>query len=49
MNSHEILKKLQNINWKYKNYTKDNIMEVLNYYVKLQVVYIDTEDKVIFL
>ena len=49
MNSHEILKKLQNINWKYKNYTKDNIMEVLNYYVKLQVVYIDTQDKVIFL
>jgi len=35
MNSHEILKKLQNINWKYKQFTKDNIMEVLNYYVKL--------------
>lgn len=32
-----------------RGFTKDNILETLNHYKKLQVVYIDPENNVVFL
>ena len=52
MNLNTIMKKLQSMNpvrYNQKDFKKDNIMEVLNYYKKLQVVFMDQEENVVFL
>jgi hypothetical protein len=52
MNLNEILRKLQKVNharYNQKDFKKDNILEVFNYYKKLQVVFMDQEENVVFL
>lgn len=52
MNQNEIYNRLQKLNTtRYNNrgFSKDNFLDTLNHYKKLQVVYIDTESNVIFL
>jgi len=52
MNLNEIMKKLQKVNharYNQKDFKKDNILEVFNYYKKLQVVFMDQEENVVFL
>ena len=52
MNVAEIHKKLQRANagrYNQRNFTKDNVTEALQYYVKLCVTYIDPEDNVVIL
>ena len=53
MNINEILKRLQKLNPnRYDNkvgFTKDNLIETVNHYKKLSVVYVDNEGNVIFL
>ena len=52
MNLNEILKKLQRSNpvrYGQRDFTKDNILEVFNYYKKLQVVFMDQEENIVFL
>jgi|SaaInl0LU_22_DNA_1037365.scaffolds.fasta_scaffold55351_1 hypothetical protein len=52
MNLNEILNKLQKLNpsrYGSSVFKKDNILEVFNYYKKLQVVFMDQEENVVFL
>jgi hypothetical protein len=51
MNVDEIMKRLQKIDpVRYqRNFQKDNLLDVLNYYKKLSVIYVDNDDNVIFL
>ena len=53
MNVVDIFKKLQKKHpdrYHNKDFKKDNLMDVLNYYTKkLQVVYVDSEENVVFL
>lgn len=52
MNLNEILNKLQKLNpsrYGQTVFKKDNILEVFNYYKKLQVVFMDQEENVVFL
>lgn len=52
MNQYEIIKQLQKQNpTRYNNhgFSKENVLDALNHYKKLQVVYIDTENNVLFL
>lgn len=52
LNQIEIISQLQKMHpQRYSNrgLTKDNILETLNHYKKLQVVYIDPENNVVFL
>lgn len=52
MNLTTILDKLRKLNhsrYGTKEFTRDNIQEVLMYYKKLQVVFMDQEENVVFL
>jgi hypothetical protein len=52
MNLNEILRKLQKSNparYNTKDFKKDNILEVLTHYKKLQVVFMDSEENLVFL
>jgi len=51
MHIDEIMRKLQRTDpGKYSNtFTKDNLLDVLNYYKKLSVIYVDNESNVLFL
>jgi hypothetical protein len=52
MNVNEILKKLARANparYNQKDFKRDNILEVFNYYKKLQVVFMDQEENIVFL
>jgi len=53
MHVDDIMKRLQRTDpAKYSNsksFTKDNLLDVLNYYKKLSVIYVDNDDNVLFL
>lgn len=49
MNVSEIIKRVQKTVHSQLKLKKDELMEVLDYYKKLQVVYVDPEENVIFL
>ena len=49
MNVGEIIRKIQKSHLSAVRVEKDELMEVLNYYKKLQVVFLDSEENVIFL
>ena len=51
MHVDDIMRRLQRVNPAAysRNYTKDNLLDVLNYYKKLSVIYVDNDDNVIFL
>jgi len=51
MHIEDIMKRLQRTDpTKYsKQFTKDNLLDVLNYYKKLSVIYVDNDENVLFL
>ena len=51
MHIDDIMKRLQRTDpAKYsKQFNKDNLLDVLNYYKKLSVIYVDNDDNVLFL
>lgn len=51
MHVDDIMRRLQRTNpAKYsKSFNKDNLLDVLNYYKKLSVIYVDNDDNVLFL
>ena len=51
MSQNEIIKQLiKAIPQRYgKQFTKDNILDTLSHYKKLQVLYVDTDENVVFL
>jgi DNA replication licensing factor MCM7 len=52
MHVDEIMKRLQRTDpakYSSKSFNKDNLLDVLNYYKKLSVIYVDNDDNVLFL
>jgi len=49
MNVNEILKKIKSTHLASLKLEKPDLMEALNYYKKLQIIYVDEDDNVIFL
>lgn len=52
MNAADIMKRLQRVSpakYSAREFNRDNLLDVLNHYKKLSVVYIDDEENVIFL
>jgi len=52
MHVDDIMKRLQRTDpakYSSKSFNKDNLLDVLNYYKKLSVIYVDTDDNVLFL
>ena len=52
MNTSEIMKRLTKKNpaaYGLKNFKKDNLLDVINHYKNLQVIFVDDEENIIFL
>lgn len=52
MHVDDIMKRLQRTNpakYSSKSFNKDNLLDVLNYYKKLSVIFVDNDDNVLFL
>jgi hypothetical protein len=49
MNANEALKRLQKGTLSSMKITKDKLMEILDYYKKLQVIFVDGDENIIFL
>ena len=49
MNVSEILKKMQKSNFSSLKLKKEELIDVLEYYKKLQVIYVDQDENVVFL
>ncbi len=49
MNANEVLKKMSKGDLSSLKLTKDQLMEILEYYKKLQIIFVDCEDNIIFL
>ena len=49
MNANEVLKRMSKGDLSSLKLTKDQLMEILEYYKKLQIIFVDNEENIIFL
>jgi len=49
MNLNEIVRRIQKNSFSSVRVDKEELLEVLNYYKKLQIVYVDQDENVVFL